>query len=525
MIFFSKLTSQSSAKPVVEHSSLHLYGVLCLLISFCVSIAVFGASTQDKQWFFAVSLVFIAGYSCLIFQKYLRPILLAATVSLIPLRIDFYLLYKPTGFIATSYPGLPVTLFDLMLLTLIGYWLFQVLKGEQKIKIFPSISIPFLIYIILTGISACWSADLALSFSLWALVIKSYVAFLFFANQIKNEQDVKIVIIGLCAGVLLQSFVGLLQYTGIESFAGLFGMPETGVKESFQGRYILSRVTGTLGHPNTLAKYLALCIPAIFIFACMKLRSLPGKLALLGAVAGGLTLLLTMSRGSWVGMGFAMAFVFFELLKRYFNSRLKSFILLSLILGVSFIGTISIFEDVRVRLFEDDYRSAQSRIPMAKIALNIIEENPVRGVGLNNYTRVMKQYDRTREWQSVIFPHPVHNSYLLITAESGIQTLLVFLWLITAAIRLGRPAFDFSGSSLSLLQIGWIASLSTWLIAGLFDRDYAGSSIMLWFIVAMIAATSQMSFSKQAQTVKPNNRINRVSIKAVRDYGGSKSIR
>lgn len=495
------------------------YGWICLLLSAFVSTAVIVGSIQGKKWLAAVCLGVIVVVLCLILQKFLRPLFLAGAVFLIPVRIDFYLIYKPTAFIPTAAsPGFPVTLFDIVLLILVGYWLFQVLKGEQKIKFFPSISIPFLAFIVFTGISACWSAEFVHSFSLWFVVIKSYVAFLFFANHIKSGNDIKIVMCGLCAGVLLQSAIALLQYTGIASFGGLFGGPDVGLTYKVQGGYILSRVTGTFGTANSLAKYLGFCIPAIFVFAYYNFHSLSGKLALLSAAAGGFTLLLTMTRGSWIGVGFAMTFVFFELLKRHFNSRLKSMILVILLVSGTFIGTVGVFEDVRIRLFESDYRSAQSRIPMAKVALNIITSNPIRGVGLSNYTRVMQQYDRTRNWQTYKFPWPVHNSYLLIAAESGIPTLLVFLWIIVAVVYLGWPAFGFSGSFSSLLQVGWLASLSTSLIAGMFDLNYPGANTMLWFIIAMIAATSRLSSADQARSAPPVGRLNRAPVRS----GGGK---
>ena len=274
-----------------------------------------------------------------------------------------------------------------------------------------------------------------------------------------------------------------------------------------QGTTILSRVTGTFGHANGLAKYLSFCIPIIFVFAYYNRRSIVGLMALLCAVAAGVTLLFTLTRGSWIGAGIAMAFVLFELVKRLCNSSLKSIILVTVLLTVSLGCIVGLFEDVRVRLFENDYNSAESRIPMAMVALNIIKANPVQGIGLNNYTRVMNRYDHTTNRQTYIFPFPVHNGYLLIAAESGIQTLLLFLWIIGAAIRKGRTAFDFSSSFTSLLQVGWIASMFTWLIADLFDCNYAGSNVMLWFVVAMIAATSQLSSPENQEKIKDDRLI------------------
>ncbi len=489
--FFSNLISWSPTGREPDDTRFR-YGYICLLISFLVSTSVVVASTQDRKWLAAVCLGIAVSFSSLLLQKILRPLLLAGAVFLIPIRINFYPIYKPTAFIPTGTEGLPITILDIVLVFLVSFWLLEVIKNKEKINLFPSISIPFLLYIIFTGISAFWSAEYVLSFCLLAMVIKSYIFLIVFANQVKDENDVKLIILGLCGGVLLQTFIGLLQFTGVESFSGLFGESGRGLMFKVQGNTILSRVTGTFGHANGLAKFVSFCIPIIFVFAYYHRRSIVGLLALLCSVAGGVTLLFTLTRGSWIGAGIAMAFVLFELAKRHYKNRLKSIIMVTIILSLAIGVIIGLFEDVRVRLFENDYNSAESRIPMAMVALNIIKANPVKGIGLNNYTRVMNRYDNTRNRQTYIFPFPVHNGYLLIAAESGIQTLLVFLWIIGAAIRKGRAAFDFSSSFTSLLEVGWIASMSTWLIADFFDCNYAGSNVMLWFVVAMIAATSQL---------------------------------
>lgn len=155
-------------------------------------------------------------------------------------------------------------------------------------------------------------------------------------------------------------------------------------------------------------------------------------------------------------------------------------------------AVLIVFEDVRIRLFEDDYNRAQARLPMAMVALNVIKDQPIKGVGLNNYTRVMHAYDRTQKWQTYTFPHPVHNSYLLIAAESGIPALIAFLWLIGAVYARAWPALSQLDSPVGLLQVGWMGGLMTWLIAGMFDRDFAGTNVMLWFTIAAIAATSRI---------------------------------
>lgn len=470
------------------------YWWVCILLGIVVAAALIFSAMQEKKWMVASILATIGMFSCFVIQKKLRMFLLFLIVFIIPFRIDFYLLYKPTNFIQThGLPGLPVTSFDIVLIVLTCYLLFQVLRREYRFYFYPAISIPALVYLVLSGISAFWSDDWSLSFTVFVLMIKSYVAFLFFANRIRTKEDLSVVVLAFAFAVLLQSVAGVLQYATDGSFLqGVFGVPEAAFRTQMQGEFILSRVGGTIGHPNDLAKYLCFCIPVLLAYMVSRFNPSVRILSMIAAMAGGVTLLLTLSRGSWVALGVTFMFLLYEIFRRYFKSRAKSIIMVILCTGFLFGATIALVEDVRIRLFEQDYRAAESRIPMAEVALNIIEVHPIAGVGLNNYANVMHGYDHTREWQTYKFPHPVHNSYLLIAAESGIPTLLAFLWLIGAVVARAWPALGFFSSSLALLQIGCLGGMITWLISGMFDRNFAGTNLMLWLSIALIAASHRI---------------------------------
>jgi len=484
-------------KSILEielHEKKVRYWLVSIVLSLVVVSVLLFASTQENKWLLASMLAIIGVFICFVIQKKLWRLLLLLIVFVIPLRIDFYLLYKPTYFVQThGFPGLPVNLFDIVLVVVVCYFCFQILRGESKFYFYPSISIPALVYIILSGISAFHSADWSLSFTVFVLMIKSYLAFLFFANRIKTRDDLSLVLLALMAGVLFQSFVGALQYVSDGGFLkGVFGIPEGALMAQIQGDFILSRVGGTIGHPNALAKYLCFCIPVLLSYSFGKFNVPLRVLAFAATIAAGLTLVMTMSRGSWVALGLTFVFLFYEMFRRYFKSRTKAIVAVILVNTLLAGATLALFEDVRTRLFKDDYGRAEARLPMAMIALDIIKTHPIKGVGLNNYTSVMHTYDHTREWQTYKFPHPVHNSYLLIAAESGIPTLLAFLWLIGSVFVKAWPAIKRFNSSISLLQAGWIGGLMTWLISGMFDRDFAGTNVMLWFTIALVVATSRV---------------------------------
>lgn len=462
-----------------------------VFLGILVASGVIFASSLEKKWFAVILLGIMAVFACFILQRYLRVLMLAAAVFVIPLRIDFYLIFKQPYFLSSVYPGLPVNSFDILFGMMLLAWLFQVFRGEESFRFYRSVSYPFLAYFVLSTVSAFQSNDYSLSFSAAALVAKSYLVFLFFANIVKTRKDMLIILAGLAAGVWLQSVVGSVQYAGIGVFDGVFGVPEGAVRTQAQGEHLLSRVGGTYGHPNALAKYLGFCLPVLLAYVLTTFKGWCPKLALLTVLTGGFTLLLTLSRGSWIAMAVAISLLMFQVFKGWFRSRLKAIVVLTIVIGVLAGTTIGLFEDVRIRLFESDYRSAQSRIPMALVALDIIKDKPLTGVGLNNYTTVMQRYDHTREWQTYNFPHPVHNSYLLVAAESGIPALVALLWTLAAVAYKARPAIERPTSRWAVYQIGWLAAMITWLVAALFDRDFPGTNVMLWLTAGVLTAIHQ----------------------------------
>ena len=99
--------------------------------------------------------------------------------------------------------------------------------------------------------------------------------------------------------------------------------------------------------------------------------------------------------------------------------------------------------------------SFDRRSQLAGMAIKMVQDSPLIGQGLNNFTVVMDQYGIIAA--TTRFLQPVHNIYLLILAETGILGLFGFGYLIVCAFRSPRPA---------VLKL----SLFTLLFLGLFDH-------------------------------------------------------
>jgi O-antigen ligase len=457
-----------------------------------VAIVVFTAASLGLKWVVAVTLGIVGLFALPLFAGKLKPVLLLTAVFLLPVRLNFHPIFKETYYVQLK--GLPISLFDLVFAFLFIHWVLQLLLGRERLRFFPAISLPALGYILLAGLSTLRSQDMVLSLIMLLLIVKAYLIFLYFANNIKTETEIYLIVGVLALTIFMQSFIGILQYVtgGTLGLGVIFGETEHTFKTFTAGFSQLSRVGGTIGSANSLAMYLNFTLPLLLCFLFTSASSTSRIFVGLSFVLGCLTELLTLSRGGWVALTFAVMVVFYGVFKERLKSRLKSLVVMAI--GISFVVvvTIGLFTSVRTRLFEDDYGAAYSRIPMMQVAFNIIKDNPFLGVGLNNYTTVMNRYDRTRENISYTFPFPVHNAFLIIAAESGILALFCFLGILLGVYSKAWLFFRGKDRILSLLGLGSFCGILTWIIHAQFKMDLASVNIALWFSFALVAAIHQM---------------------------------
>ena len=87
----------------------------------------------------------------------------------------------------------------------------------------------------------------------------------------------------------------------------------------------------------------------------------------------------------------------------------------------------------------------------------MIEDNPVLGVGANNFGIRMGDYvsaDLVGAWI-----YTVHNKYLLVWAETGTGGLLAFLWFLVATLRRGFQCCRSYDRVLAPLALGLTAAI------------------------------------------------------------------
>lgn len=288
------------------------------------------------------------------------------------------------------------------------------------------------------------------------------------------------VITSLLISLFFQASLGiyqfLMQFSPANKFLGLAAhhadLPGTSVIETASGRWL--RAYGGLDHPNILAGVLAiaLVITAYLLAERKMIRSkteAATSLLLFVFYFFALTaLFFTFSRAGWLAYTSGLVILLIVLiykrdhwmLGRYlvllFFSAVMLFIVAFPYRDLVFTRTTGAWEGVS-RL---EQKSLTERNNYLDQAGSLIKDSWIFGVGVGNYTRVLERDDGNR--QEAWAYQPVHNSFLLLFAQSGIVSLISFLAFLYFLIKKDRRAV-YSGAVLAALVVLMI--FDHWLIS------------------------------------------------------------
>ncbi len=258
--------------------------------------------------------------------------------------------------------------------------------------------------------------------------IITYIAIYFIlVNNFKTREKVKrIATIFIAMGIVI-SILGFVQYLA-------------GTKNTFlEGGKSLSIIYVNKNH---LAGYLEMAIP--LSLGMMLTRIDRGKKIILGygVVLMIVALVMTLSRGGWIGFSVSLALALFLLAKKgYYSKTFISFSIFGLIIVsiLAVIGATSIIN--RISQTEEAVNKPISynfRVKLWLGSLEIIKENPFLGTGLGTFGSAFPKYRPRNTDQLNIW---THNDYLQAISEMGIFILPIILWIIFVTLKSGFMTF------------------------------------------------------------------------------------
>ncbi|MBL29391.1 MAG: hypothetical protein CMM50_17810 [Rhodospirillaceae bacterium] len=385
--------------------------------------------------------------------------------------------------------GLYWTPSDALLFLLYAIWFFEaaILKKPQQPQgkpVWPWV-MPFLF--------ACGISALAAVHIQWGVfevirLSKVGLVLLYFRYNVGKVEWWSIVA-GLGTAVVFQSVLGADQavFNLLQSalrHAGLGGNVAESEETAFRAR-------GTMGHPNILGPWLIMIVPAFLALGLASKKWWLSILALGVAVLGFGGIVLTKSRMpiAVVLMDSAILLAALVWLRMLTVNRAIALAAFGAMLAA--VGGLAILDKIVDRLTSDLQRSVEFREQYNDIAISIWEENPILGIGLNNFSEGLRkraptlarindklEKDLRKQYNLRTFA-PVHNMYLLILSEIGVVGLFAFFYFYLGVMLRGLSAVARSDTLASSFCVG--------LTIGLFGQLFQQTiDFSLWYDVGMI---------------------------------------
>jgi len=334
-------------------------------------------------------------------------------------------------------------------------------------------------FVVFTLISIFWAKDSSLAFYWWLRILQG--AILFFLIQ-KIDFSLLKAGLSLAFAGLIQFILTAYQFVSQEMFSskwlgvasqGLL-QPGTSIVETTEGRIL--RVYGSLPHPNIFAGFLIFLIFILFVLYSYAKKSWQRNFVLFSSLLITISLFLTYSRAAWIALILNIILLGISIFKKSaVKFRQPFFEFFGLVLVVIIVFSSISLRDLMVRVEGSgrlETRSLNERVLNFQRGEKIIQENPLFGVGVGNYTLALfEKYPHLSSWDY----QPIANIYLLVLVEMGL--IGFFLFLLMFGFTFLRFGFNiYSPILVSLLVIGffdhWLFSLPfgiilLWLSLGL----------------------------------------------------------
>lgn len=364
------------------------------------------------------------------------------TLFLLPTQLGrhFWPPFAMVGGLRIDYLSPTVYLTDVFLFLLFCIAAIQFISKKNKQQIFTKTFSFFSYHPFLTVGVLSLLVGMMLShrpiLSVFSVIRIGEIAFFAWCTMRFLQKSVKAknIIVGVFSVTLIfESLLGVAQFFAQRSFGGAFywlgersfSIQTPGIANASLNGMLVLRPYGTFSHPNVLAGFLLLGIVVVGgHFFIKKTYGSSRFFLLLALCLSSLCLLLTLSRITII-LFFLLLFVFawFWLVKKHHLKNKKS-----LHISIIAIATMVLFlmPLLLQRFSPDDFfgESYEQRKMLVLLALKMIQDHPLFGVGSNQFIVVLPAY-----LSSVSFPlfQPVHNVFFLLSSETGLLGLMGFL--------------------------------------------------------------------------------------------------
>lgn len=373
-------------------------------------------------------------------------------------------------FVAPLIPFSSMPLAGICLWTMVSLIIKSVTTRTFKWKL-DGLGMALILFLIVLLVSCVFSFARMSSLVVWAMYFIFVMFYFVIINTVRTrDQLYGLLRLFVISGALVALY-GVMQY--------VFGWTTSNAwidENMFEEETM--RVYSTLANPNVLGEYLLLVLPVSVVFFLKDKANTLSKwvyLAITGLVF--LCLILTQSRGCWLGFMFAAAiFILF------YEGRWWAFVPLVICI-LPFVMPQTMIERFSSIGNMDD-TSTSYRVFIWMGALGMMKHYFAGGIGMGEaaFNEVYPFFS----YNAIIAPHS-HNTFLQLLVEGGIPALCMFLGVIIVLLKSAQGIYKLRDkkSFNSAMVLGLSAGICGFLLQSMFDYTFYNYRVMAVFFMLM----------------------------------------
>lgn len=359
----------------------------------------------------------------------------------------------------------------MVIFTGLSLFLKLMLNPGLKLKYFKA-NMWVLLFILVIAVSAVTSISLEESYKIALVMCAFAMSYFVIINTVETKKQLKFLLYLFVIAAALSAVFGIYQYIYGDVYSQAW-------LDSEMFEDIKMRVYSTFENPNVYGEYLILVIP-IAVGLMWTEKGFWKKLFLLGIVGiTTLAMVLTFSRGCWLGILFALALLAIMIDRRFILLGIVALLAMPFVLPETIINRFMSIGDM-----SDSSTSYRVYIWMGTLAM--LKDYWFCGVGLGetSYNTIYPLYS----YNNIEAPHS-HNLYLQFVSQFGIIGLITFLGMVynfykDTTIKMLKKK--------DILLAGIVAGMTGFFLEGMFDYTWYNYRVILifWMVIAFgIVAT------------------------------------
>jgi O-antigen ligase len=397
----------------------------------------------------------------------------------------------PYGVMPLSIGGVKPTFVDLTLSVLLLTWVLRLLTRRDAEFVTTPLDAPLVVFLGVAVAAFVFGTAYAVTPETTRQYFKLLNSVLFFftiTQTARRWDDIRLLVRALIVGGAIAALIGIVLYhLPAETASGwLRSLSPLGYPRGDVLRYVEDagvrtktlRATGTSIDPNVYGALLLLTGALALAQAAEAVGRV--RWAFWGALALiGYALLISLSRGSWVGFAVACGIMAVARYRRLLWAVPAAAVPIVLLFG----ARLADFVDHFLKAVYAQDQATGMRLGEYKDALTLIQQNPLLGVGFGG-TPSSDLY------------LGVSSTYLMIAEEMGLFGLTIFLIVIGWALFDGARRYSALPGRLRPIALSCMAALAGVLVAAAFDKHffdlrYQHISALFWMLVAIVVLSTR----------------------------------